>query len=240
MVSIFEISAVFIFLGVFSIISYKKKFLDLDGILIADAVGVASITFGPHSVLNFIAFLAFFLIGQVASNFPKKKHERRSIRNVLGNSIPALAMLFMIPVLPEYALVFEMGFFGAISAALADTLSSEVGYYSKKKPRLITTMRPCKPGTDGGVTMLGEAAALFGGIVIGLIYLSIPLLDTSVNIHPAAALVVVGAGMVGTTADSWFGARYERKKVLNNTHVNLLGSSSGAIFALLLGFFLVL
>ena len=80
---------------------------------------------------------------------------------------------------------------------------------------------------------MGEGAALIGGIIIGLIYFFI-------YANLVTALVIVGAGMVGTTSDSFFGAVFERKKVLNNTQVNLLGSASGALFALLLGLLFII
>lgn len=228
MISEIEIAIVFLFLGIFSLFTYKKKLLDLEGILIADAVGIASITWGPNPVLNLVTFVVFFMIGQIASNFPIKKHERRGIKNVIGNSSPALLMLFMIPIFPDKAILFELGFFGAMAAALSDTLSSEIGYYSKSDPILITTLKKCKRGVDGGVTMLGEGAALFGGIAIGLIYFAI-------YFNPMITLVVILSGMVGTTVDSLFGAVFERKKLLSNTQVNLLGSMSGALFALIIG-----
>lgn len=228
MIDIMSMAIVLAFLLVFSIIAYWKKLLDLEGILIADAVGVASITWGPNPVLNLLTFVVFFIIGQGASNFPVKKHERRGIKNVIGNSLPALIMLFMIPIFPKHALLFELGFFGAVSAALADTLSSEIGYYSKSDPILITTLKRCKRGVDGGVTLMGEGAALFGGIAIGIIYFFI-------YFNPILTIVVIFSGMVGTTVDSLFGAVFERKKLLNNTQVNILGSLSGALFALIVG-----
>jgi len=65
MITPIEIAIVFLFLGIFSIVSYKKHLLDLDGIIIADAVGVASITWGPNPAFNFFTVLLFFFIGQI-------------------------------------------------------------------------------------------------------------------------------------------------------------------------------
>ena len=225
---IIELIIVLIFLIIFSIFSYKKKLLDFEGILIANAVGLAAITYGLNPLLDFLAVVIFFILGEIASNFPKKKHGRRGIWNVVGNSLPALIVLSLILIYPEHSFLFELGFFGAIAAALSDTLSSEVGYYSKAKPIMITTFKRVERGTDGAISILGEFAGLIGGLVIALLYFSLYQ-----NIY--TAIVIVVAGLIGTNMDSLFGAIFETKKILNNTHVNLLGGLSGAIFALLMG-----
>jgi uncharacterized protein (TIGR00297 family) len=169
MVSLEEMLVVFALLLAFSIFSYKKKLLDADGILIANAIGIAAMLSGPNRLANFFVVAIFFLIAELASNFSLKKHETRGIRNVVGNALPALIMLFTIKIFPQNPLVFELAFFGAISAALADTLASEVGYYSKKNPIMITTFKKVKPGIDGGITVLGESAAFAGGLSIAII-----------------------------------------------------------------------
>ncbi|MGI6589279.1 MAG: DUF92 domain-containing protein [Candidatus Iainarchaeum sp.] len=227
-----ELVAVLFFLAFFSFISYKKKWLDFEGILIGNAVGLAAITYGPNPLVDFGIVVIFFVIGEIASNFPKKKHEERNIWNVLGNSLPALLTLLPIIAFPEHAFLFEMAFFGAISAALADTLSSEVGYYSKTKPIMITTLKPVERGTDGGVTLLGEVAALFGGIIIGLVHFF-------VYQNYLLAGVVALAGLVGSNSDSIVGGLFETKKILNNTQVNMIGTTCGAIFCFILGMILI-
>lgn len=223
-----ELILILIFLAAFSIFSYKKKLLDFEGILIANAVGLAAITYGPNPIVDFGIVVVFFILGEIASNFPRKKHERRNIWNVIGNSLPSLIVLVGIIFFPQYSVLIELGFFGAIAAALADTLSSEVGYYSKSTPVMITTLKKVPRGTDGGVTVLGELAALVGGAVIALVYFFI-------YHNYYAAAIVLFAGLVGSNVDSVFGALFETKKLMNNTHVNMIGSAAGAIFCLVLG-----
>ncbi|HPM85833.1 MAG: DUF92 domain-containing protein [Candidatus ainarchaeum sp.] len=227
-----ELTALLFFLALFSFISYKKKLLDFEGILIGNAVGLAAITYGPNPLIDFGIVVVFFVIGEVASNFPKKKHEERNIWNVIGNSLPALITLLPIIVFPENSFLFELAFFGAISAALADTLSSEIGYYSKSKPIMITTLKPVARGTDGGVTLLGEGAALFGGLIIGLVHFF-------VYQNYFLAGIIVLAGVVGSNSDSIAGGLFETKKILNNTQVNMIGSACGAIFCFILGLLLI-
>lgn len=223
-----ELFFVIAFLIFFSILSYKLNLLDFEGILVANAVGLAAITYGPNPLVNFSAVVLLFVFGEIASNYPKQKHEKRGIYNVIGNALPALIFLALIRIYPEYSLALELGFFGAISAALADTLSSEIGYYSKSKPRLITNLMEVEKGVDGGVTGLGEFAAFIGGLVIAILHFFF------FN-NFLSAVVIVLAGLIGSNVDSFFGATFERKKILNNTHVNLLGGLAGAIFAFIVG-----
>lgn len=73
-----ELSIILLFLLFFSIISFKKNLLNFEGIMLANVVGLAAITYGPSetTMLRFFAVVVFFIIGEIASNFPKKKHEK--------------------------------------------------------------------------------------------------------------------------------------------------------------------
>ncbi len=228
-----ELIIIISFLIIFSIFSYKKRLLDFEGILIANVVGLAAITYGPNPLLDFSAVVVFFIVGEIASNYPKRKHEQRGIWNVVGNSFPALICLILIIIYPEFNFIFELAFFGAVAAALADTLSSEIGYYSKSEPWLISNFKRVPRGTDGGITVLGELAGLLGGLIIAGVYFIFYQ-----NFVVASILIL--SGLVGTNVDSLFGALFEIKKILNNTHVNLIGSSAGAIFAFIVGIILLL
>jgi uncharacterized protein (TIGR00297 family) len=223
---LFELIFLLFLLGLFSYISYKKKLLDFEGILVANAVGLATIAFSTRPSFTFLAVVAFFGIAELASNYPVKKHETRGTSNVVGNSLPALIALLGSVFIPQLRFVLEIAFFCATSAALADTLSSEVGYYSKKAPVLITTLKKVKRGTDGGITALGEMAALGGSLCIGLIC-------GVAYANPILFVIVLLAGLVGTNADSLAGAIWERKNILNNTQVNIIGSSAGTIFGII-------
>jgi len=200
-------------LGIFSFISYRKRLLSFEGVLIANIVGIAIFLLG-NSLVFFFTAVIFFVVAEFWTLFHmrrKARHEIRTAGNILGNSGTAILAL---------ALGFPFGFFAAFSGALADTLSSEIGLLSKKKPLLITTMKPVEPGTDGGVTLLGISAAFLGGLIIAALHL---FLYRDIIL----AAILVACGVFGSLADSIFGALFERQGMLNNAEVNFLGSLSG-------------
>ncbi len=226
--NIFETAIVLVSLIVFSFVSLEKKALDKKGVAIAIAVGL--LVFLSGNIFDFFLMVVFFVVADAstkyARSFSKKKHEVRTTENIIGNSGAALIVLF---------LGLQIGFLGAVAAALADTLSSEIGLLSKKKPVLITTFKTVEPGTDGGITSLGCLAALADAAIIAATYY-FAVKDSFSGI----AIAILLAGFSGSIADSILGALFERKGCLNNTHVNFLGSSTGAIIAFalskLLGF----
>jgi len=208
----------------FSIISFKKKSLDRDGILIANAVGITIFLFG--GLISFFVTVLFFVIAEFSTKVARKQtripHEKRTTGNILGNSLAALIALFFsksIGLIPFYA---------GIAAALSDTVSSEIGLTSKAKPRLITTFEEVEPGTDGGITLLGLISGLIAAIIIALFYYFI------IQPEIKAFIIITIAGFIGTLADSLFGALFEREHKLNNMQVNFLGSLAGVLTALML------
>lgn len=215
-----EAAAVVLVLAIFGFVSYKKRCLDSSGVLVGILVGAAIYLLG--GIQAFAAIVVLFIAAEVCTRVGRKnfseKHAARTTGNILGNSVAAIIALL---------LGQPFAFYGAISAALADTASSEIGMLSKKKPRLITSFEVVEPGTDGGVSVLGTAAAIAFGLIIGIIF----FLFTG---NLKGILVFSIAGFLGSTADSYFGAIFERRKMIGNTIVNFLGSSVGAIAAYLL------
>ena len=55
-----------------------------------------------------------------------------------------------------------------LAACCGDTLASELGSLAANPPLLITTLQPVAPGTDGAVSLLGTAASLAGGAMVGV------------------------------------------------------------------------
>jgi len=219
MTTLLEATVLLFFLGAFSFICYKRKWLDNEGILIANSVGLATFLLGGTNSL--VALTVFFVAGELATYFVKGKktlHYQRNTGNILGNALASVVALL---------LNSPLGFFGAVSAALADTLSSEIGVLSKKKPFLVTTFKQVETGTDGAVSELGLLAAILGGFLMaatGIVF----------GLNFWQAIVVWIAGITGSLADSLFGATLQKKGWVDNNEVNFLGSSAGALAAVAL------
>ncbi len=213
-----EVIILLLSLGIFSAVSYKKRLLNFEGILIANIVGIAIFLLSNGDLTYFFVAVLFFAAAEAGTFYSRKKkpkHEVRTAGNIFGNSGTAILAL---------ALGFPFGFFAAFSSALADTLSSEIGILSKRKPVLITTLEEVKPGTDGGITPLGMNAAIVGAAIIAAVHFVI-----FGNLF--LFLVLTISGVFGSLVDSFFGAVFERKGMLNNAEVNFLGSLGGTAAA---------
>jgi len=215
-----EVLTILLVLLIFSLISFQKKLLNLKGIIFADLVGL--ITYYSGGIIAFFTIVLFYLIAEFATKLSrndKKKHEQRTTSNILGNAGAAIIALLLGQFVP---------FFGAIAAALADTVSSEIGMLSTKQPRLITNFSKVESGTDGGITFLGTITGAMASVLIAIIYFL--FIENSLKI----AGIIAFAGFCGTIIDSLLGAVFERKGKLSNTQVNFIASSSGAIIVFIL------
>ena len=94
---------------------------------------------------------------------------------------------------------------GAISAACADTWSTEIGTLARTPPRLITTRRPVPAGTSGGVTVYGLLGMAGGALFMGAT-------AWSVRWPPRVAVAAVAGGIAGALADSFLGATVQAKR----------------------------
>ena len=123
--------------------------------------------------------------------------------------------------------LFAALFVGSVATAAADTLASEIGVIAGE-PYLITDFSRVPPGTNGGVTVLGETVAFFGALILSL-------LACIMGVIPMAFVAAVTAGgFLGTNIDSVIGAVFENRGVIGNAGTNFVATAGGGLCALLL------
>jgi uncharacterized protein (TIGR00297 family) len=241
-----EIAVAVTFPLIIGMASYKLNAADLSGALAGVLSGLLMILFG--GIGWFVLLLVFFVLGTLFTKYRYKyklsigaaqiNEGHRGYRNVFGNCLIPLIFVvaygaigsFQLPYFGEVdKSIFVIGYLGSMATATADTLASEIGSTYRGQPRLITTLKKVKSGTDGAVSMLGEAAALFGSVAIGAV--AIPLGVIGPDIYVSFALAVLG-GFLGTNIDSVLGATLQQRKVLTNEGVNLFATLIGGIISM--------
>ncbi|ERG95546.1 MAG: putative membrane protein [Haloquadratum walsbyi J07HQW2] len=230
-----ELSAALAVTAALGFVSYALGTASVAGMLSGVLLSLLVIVLGGFGW--FAVVISFFSIGALSTKYKYDEKKKRGIaeenegargtENVLGNA--AIALLCVIcfaasELIPVDPVLFQYAFAGSIAAALSDTLSSELGGLYDN-PRLITTLTPVPPGTDGGVTWQGEVFGILGGLIIGIVSFA---LFPSVG---ATGSIAIGlAGFLGMTADSILGATIEGDNIGNET-VNLAATFIGAILS---------
>lgn len=223
----------------------------LSGALTASAGAVAA-AFGGFIVVfggfPFLALLVLFVVTSVLATrygFEEKQrrnvHEgrqgERGVSNVLAHAVVPAALVAVAALdpgdlpRPSLALLYA----ATMAFGASDTFASEFGVLSGRA-RSILTFRPVPPGTNGGVSGLGELWAFVGALGMSLVAAALYLAFSAPL--PAAGLIVAGAtaaGFLGCQADSVLGETLENRGYLTKGSTNFLGmlASLGVAAALL-------
>jgi len=207
------------------------KLYALDGRGAAGAVvlGVSLLWLG--GMYPFLAMMSFLLVGVAATKyrfeekvrrgFSSKSERIRGLGNVLGNGLAVV--VFLVAEIITRQDIFWAATFSAIATVNGDTLASELGKVFGGKPRLITNLKPVKPGTNGGISLPGELFALAGAAMI--VPFALPL--TSYKLLMSVAIMV--GGFVGVNLDSLIGATLENRGITDNNTTNLVASLLGGL-----------
>ncbi len=215
----------------FGYFSYKLRTADLSGLFSGALVGIILIIFSD--VRWFFIMLAFFIIGSACTRYKFEWKERigveqthggaRGYKNVFANGIVSASAAVLYGITANYA--FAAMFVGSVATAAADTVASEIGV-TGGDPYLITTFRRVPAGTNGGITITGELAALLTSAAIGLTAYFLGVVD------PMIAGICILAGFIGTNLDSLVGAVIENRGFIGNAGTNVIATLGGGLFAL--------
>ncbi len=195
--------------------AYRAGSLSKSGM--AGAMLLGSIVFGLGGLNWSVLLLGFFISSSGLSRLWKQrklkfeekfsKGSQRDIWQVAANGgisgvFVLLQLAFPGAVWPWFA------FAGSLAAANADTWATELGVLSRKAPRSITTWKVVAPGTSGGISLAGSAAALAGSALIAL--LGAAAWPYAEGLSFSRLLLLLGAvtagGFLGSLADSLLGA----------------------------------
>lgn len=217
----------------FGYTSYRFRVADVSGLFSGAMIGIILIVFAD--VRWFLIMLTFFIIGAGATRYRYADKERlgvaqehagvRGYFNVFANGLVATgaAILYGVTGNPAFAALFM----GSVASAAADTAASEIGV-TGKTPYLITTLRPVPRGTNGGVTLRGEVAAVAASAIVAAAAWVMGVAD------PRMAVVTVVAGFVGTNVDSLVGATLENSGRIGNSGTNLTATFFGGVSGMLI------
>ncbi|CAO1622274.1 unnamed protein product [Jaminaea pallidilutea] len=105
------------------------------------------------------------------------------------------------------------------AACMGDTLASELGILSSRKPFLLFSARPrvVPPGTNGGISLLGTVCSALGGLWIGFVFTASLLAfnpacrpQAATSIVPRLLILATLSGLGGSMIDSLLGAMLQK------------------------------
>jgi uncharacterized protein (TIGR00297 family) len=179
----------------------------------------------------------FFVVGTVATRigWAKKKARgtaeagegRRDWKRVLGKGGVAavVALAFALRVLPATPYPGAM-FAGAVSAALADTLGTEIGVLSAGRCLTVPRFQAVPGGTPGAMSGLGSVATVFGGALVALVAWSVAMLKWPENAYCAAA-----AGPAASACESIaVGLGFRAPGFVRNVLATTIGAVVGGLY----------
>lgn len=213
-------------------LAYRAKIADISALLSAALLGLLIIVFSGLSW--YLLLLTFFILGGGFTRYKYRYKESiglaqekggiRSYENVFSNSTTALVLAIAYGVFPAQGQAILYAYLGTVATATGDTLASEIGTTAKGSPRLITNLKVASPGEDGAISWLGELAALFGSLLIGLLAYALGVTDN----FTLSVLLATAGGFLGTNVDSLLGATFQKKGLLSNSGVNFVATFAGA------------
>tara|TARA_B100000214_G_scaffold117491_1_gene82972 strand:- start:4424 stop:5191 length:768 start_codon:yes stop_codon:yes gene_type:complete len=221
------------------VISRIRKILNESGTWAAAIMGLV-VAIGGHWtwLVTLLAFLSagFFVTRwrydeKKEMGFNEGEDGERDWTNVISNGgVPMLISLyaFMTEDWQELLPIFV----ASVAVATSDTFASEIGCLDNRV-YMITTLKKCEPGLNGGFSPNGQIAALVGALLISLVATALGMLVSAEALSsPVEFIVSISIiGFLGCQVDSLLGALLENRGYIGKGTVNTLAIATGAIIA---------
>lgn len=219
-------------------LAYAIRALDLLGAAASFLLGLVIALLGEPSWIALMVLFTGLAVVATRVGAATKRERRvaepaggeRGLSNVMGNGAAAgiMALATQVPGIPAAAVA--TAYATAVAAVAADTLASEIGVLAKRARSILPPFRFVAIGSDGGVSLLGQAAALLGAGAVA----ALAVFAVGVPVH--LAWVPAVAGFLGCQLDSVLGATLEgdaaRGRPLGKQDVNFLASLLPAVAVL--------
>lgn len=220
-----------------------QKVLTPMGLAHAWALGV--MLWGSLGWRGWSTCVLYLIGGSIVTKVKKAKKEALGIaegrggtrgpENVWGSAATAAVCALASARWPAKASLLLIGFATSLATKLSDTCASEIGKAYGTKTYLITTLRECKPGEEGGVSLEGTAAGFVGSLVLTAYACAIGLISR------AAVVPCLLAAFIATNIESLIGAVAQDKfALLTNEVVNFIMTVIGAAVVMALALVLKL
>ena len=221
------------------VISRIRKILNESGTWAAAIMGLV-VAIGGHWtwLVTLLAFLSagFFVTRwrydeKKEMGFNEGEDGERDWTNVISNGgVPMLISLYAF-ITEDWQELLPI-FVASVAVATSDTFASEVGCLDKRV-YMITTLKKCEPGLNGGFSPNGQIAALIGALLISLVATALGMLVGAEALSsPVEFIVSISIiGFLGCQVDSLLGALLENRGYIGKGTVNTLTIATGAIIA---------
>ncbi len=175
-------------------LAWNRRSVSASGAISGYLVGI--VIFGAGGWPWVTPLIFFFISSSILSHLHHKAYADRNILQVLANGGMGtiFAIVYFFWDFPPAIVLY----LGAIGAATADTWATEIGFYSRSKPRLVLSKKIVDRGTSGGVTFVGIIGSVLGALIIGI--LGEEILGMNDLLLPLSI-----AGLVGSFTDSILG-----------------------------------
>ena len=222
---------------------YKTPIMTRNGWISAGALG--TILWGCIGFLGWISVVIYLILGSLVTKvgfqykqnigIAEKRGGRRGPENVWGSAATGVIFAIMIKLNILNQSILEVAFAASFAAKLADTFGSEIGKRFGRNTFLITTLQKVKKGTEGGISLEGTFASLFGSCLMSYFMLLFGIISTKDHFF-----IVLISGFIATLAESIIGARYQEKYHLSNEFVNFIQTTLSSIISIVLFLFILI